>query len=109
MATSAAPFTIHFPDWFDERVEYEMEQKGYLEGVQVELEDGRRYQLYFYDPVRLAQDLTAGVDFGRHYLAQPNLVVVPEVTVAAVQTAVADMIRDRAFAGLKALNGTELR
>jgi hypothetical protein len=103
MATSTAPFTIHFPEWFSERVEYEMEAKGFLQEVTVELEDGKRFQLYIYDPVRLAQDLTAYVGCGQHYVAEPNLVVIPRVTVLAIQSAVAEMIRDRVFDDLKPL------
>jgi hypothetical protein len=43
-------FTFHFPPEFDDRAEYEMELKGYLNGGQVELADGRRYPIFFFDP-----------------------------------------------------------
>lgn len=54
----------------------------------VELEDGRKYPLFFYDPIRLAQDLETEVAQGLPFVAEPFMIVVPEITEAAMRTAI---------------------
>ncbi|MEK7833749.1 MAG: hypothetical protein AAB401_21865, partial [Acidobacteriota bacterium] len=51
---------IIFPDDFDERAAFEVSMKGWLM-AQVELENGSRYPVCFYDPVRLQQDFESEV------------------------------------------------
>jgi hypothetical protein len=68
----------------------------------VEVEsDGSRYRLFFIDPVGLEQELKSNVDSGRLYFAEPNLIVLPEVTTAAITKAVAGLARDGFFQFLK--------
>jgi hypothetical protein len=97
MPATTASFTIRYPDWYDERAETEMTDKGYFPGPTVELETGARYELYFYDPVRLGQDVAALAKNGRPYVAEPNMVVVPEVTAAAIRRAVEGLVHDGYF------------
>lgn len=88
MATATAAYTFHYPNGYNDRVEAEMTDKGYLPGVVVELADGPRYELTFYDPVRLGQNaerMTAG---GSPMIVAINTVVVAEVTPAAIESAV---------------------
>lgn len=92
---------VIFPDGFDERAALEMPLKGWL-SVQVELKDGRHYSVYFSDPVRLRQDLDENAQRGRHYFAEPGLIVLPEVTVEAVQDAVHALCDEGFFAQLRA-------
>src|SRR6266404_1899873 len=73
MATHLEPFTILFPEGFDERQEFEMPSKGYLRDLVVRLEDGAEYQLFFIDPTRLQQDLEADAQEGRDYYAEPGM------------------------------------
>ena len=40
MSTQVSPFTIVFPEWYDDRVEFETPSKGYLRDVEVRLKDG---------------------------------------------------------------------
>jgi hypothetical protein len=103
MATNLQHYTIEFPDWYDDRAEYEAPFKGWLDGVVVHLENGSRYRLCFYDPIRLQQTLKDDADSGRPYFAEPNLVVLPEVTTAAIQTAVSELVREHFFEQLKPL------
>ncbi len=98
-----AKFTIHFPDWFDERGEWEAEMKGWLPGAAVELAGGTRYPVFFYDPVRLRQDLDADAAEGRPYVAEPGLIVLPTVTRAAIQLAVERLVEDGYFQHLRPL------
>jgi hypothetical protein len=103
MSTQVSPFTVVFPEWYDERCELEVPAKGWLQGVEVRLEDGSRYKLFFIDPVRLGQDLEEEVRLQRPYFAEPGLVVLPEVTTEAVRQAVAGLWRDGFFEHLRPL------
>src|SRR5687768_9562432 len=49
---------------------FEVASKGWYNGVTVELENGKRYSVCFYDPVRLKQDLESE---GKAYLSEPGL------------------------------------
>jgi hypothetical protein len=97
MATQVEPFTIFFPEWYDERAAFETPAKGYLRDVEVRLQDGSRHRLFFIDPVRLQQDLEADVEGGRPYYAEPGMVVLPEVTTESVRRAVAGLWHDGYF------------
>src|SRR5438874_1928565 len=55
-----------FPEGFTDRDEWEMERKGFVHAF-LECEDGRRYQIMFIDPVRLAQDVEASLQSGQPY------------------------------------------
>src|SRR5271166_6440283 len=103
MATDTKSFTIHFPDWFDDRAAWEAEDKGWLPGVTVELADGSRYPVFFYDPVRLSQDLEVDVSQGRPYAAEPGLIVLPQVTRAAIGEAVRQLVGTGFFDHLRPL------
>jgi hypothetical protein len=98
MSVKSTPFSVIFPPWFDEIAALEHQSKGWLADVEVRLEDGTRYRLHFYDPVRLAQDLEAYTKLGKPYLAEPNMVVVPEVCPPAINAAVAGLCADGVFA-----------
>jgi hypothetical protein len=97
------PFTIIFPDWYDDRAQWEHQSKGFLPDVLVQAPDGTRYRLFFMDPVRLAQDLEAESVTGKQYLAEPGLVVVPDVTKEAISRAAAGLWADGFFKHLKPL------
>lgn len=103
MAVSVAKYTVVFPEWYDDRAEFEHAAKGYLPDVEVVLADGSRYCLYFYDPGRLGQDLEEYARAGKPFLAEPGLVVVPEVTREYVTKAIAGLWDNGFFQNLKLL------
>jgi hypothetical protein len=96
-------FRIVFPKDFDERMEFEMPSKGYLNNVEVCLEDGSRYRLCFYDLVRLQQTVEDDLQRGRPFFAEPGLIVLPEVTTEAIRQAVAVLWGEGFFGQLKPL------
>ncbi|MGH9753480.1 MAG: hypothetical protein ACREA2_11910 [Blastocatellia bacterium] len=100
MKTFNRPRVI-FPDGFDERAAFEITLKGWL-SAQVELEDGDHYTVYFSDPFRLQQDLDENVKLGKPCFAEPGLIILPEVTIEAVQDAVRFLREQGFFANLKA-------
>jgi hypothetical protein len=87
----------------NERAEFETAAKGWLDGVQVQLPDGSRRAVFFYDPVGLQQDLAEYERLGRPYLVEPGLIVLPEVTPAAIRKAVEELCRQEYFCDLKPL------
>jgi hypothetical protein len=102
MIAATEPYTIVFPEWYDERAEFETPDKGFLNGVVVRTAEGVAYRLYFSDPARLQQTMEDDAKRGRIYYTEPGLVVLPEVTTEAIRAAVAGLWRDRFFEHLKA-------
>jgi hypothetical protein len=92
---------VLWPADLDERARFELPFKGWL-SVCVEMEDGHRYPLYFIDPARLQQELEQSVSFGKPYFAEPGLVILPEVTVEAIEEAVQTLQKQGFFASLRA-------
>lgn len=72
--------SLVFEGGFDERDEYETLLRGYRSHVVAELEDGSKYRVTFYDPVRLKQVLDDEVAAGMPFFAEPGLIIVSEVT-----------------------------
>lgn len=52
-----------------------------------ETDNGKRHRLFFYDPVRLRQDLEEEIRQGRAAVAEHGLIVVPEVTKENIEKA----------------------
>ena len=103
MKTQSGPRII-FPEGFDERAAFETPLKGWL-NAQIELEDGCRYAVYFSDPIRLQQDVDEAVKSAKPCFAEPGLIIVPEVTIQAIQDAVPFLWKQGFFASLKAEYG----
>jgi hypothetical protein len=90
-------FQVVFPDWYDERGEWEANEKGWLQGVEVRFANDNVYPLFFYDPVRLAQDLETDTKHGRPFVAHLGMVVIPEITREAILDVVGKLVDDAYF------------
>src|SRR5215813_1452487 len=75
---------------------------GYRGDVLVELVDGEAFPVYFYEPnaVREELDARARSGFG-HFVAEPGLVVIPEITLAGMKSAVLELIKVGYFTYLR--------
>jgi hypothetical protein len=91
------------PEWFDDRSEFETPFRGYLDHVEVELEDGSRYSVIFIDPTRLQQNLEGEVEMGRPYFAEAGMIVLPEVTLEKARAVIKYLAAEGFFAKLKPL------
>ena len=100
MKMSSSPSLI-LPDGFDEQALFELPFKGWLSAY-VESEEGCRYPVYFSDPIRLQQDLDEEVQLGKPYFTMPGLIILPEVTMAAIEEAVQLLWARGFFVSLKA-------
>jgi hypothetical protein len=78
-----------FPPDFDDRAEYEAEQRGLLDYVKVRLGKTHTYNLCFFVPWRIEIELKLRRDAGEQCFAEPGLVVIPSITRVEIQNAVA--------------------
>src|SRR5262245_33406608 len=68
----------------------------------VELANGERFELEFYDPVRLGQEVDDLLSQGS-YFACAGVVVIPEVTLKNMEGALEQLVKERFFARLAKL------
>jgi hypothetical protein len=97
-----ARIVFQFP--FDDRAAAEAAARGFLSNVVVELTSGVRYPVVFYDPVRLSQDLEDDASRGLPFMAEPGLIIVPEVKLEIITTAVRELAKRGYFGHLKPLS-----
>jgi hypothetical protein len=88
---------LTFKEEFDERLAFEVSQKGWCGIAAVELPEGGKVDVVFYSPTRLAQDLEADTKAGHPFVAEPGLIVVPDVTLAYMEAAVEQLYRQGYF------------
>ena len=88
---------IEYPIEWNERDQLDRPAKGWLGDVVVELDDGKRHRLFFYDPTRLAQDLEEEIKLGKGAIIEPGLIVVPEVTKDKIERAIRQAIAEGFF------------
>jgi hypothetical protein len=81
-------FKLILPAEFDERAEYEAEQRGLLDHVKVRLPDGHEYSICFFTPSRIAVELDLIRQAGEACFAEPGLVVIPAITRGEIDNAV---------------------
>jgi hypothetical protein len=86
---------------FDEREEMESRDRGYRSHVWVKLANGECYPVVFYDADRLQQDLEIDAKSGNAYIAEPGLIVLPEVTLKYMQKAVRRLAQEGFFESLQ--------
>ena len=97
MSTQAPNVRLVFLHAFDERAAMEARDRGYLSYVAAELENGSQHALVFYDPVRLNQDLEEESKLRHPCVANPGMVVIPEVTIEYMNKAVAILAEEGFF------------
>jgi hypothetical protein len=90
-------YQVVFPECCDQRGEREAKEKGWLQGVEVRFSTGAVHPLFFYDPVRLAQDLEVDVRHGRPFLAHPGMIVIPQITREAILNVIARLVDEEFF------------
>ena len=96
----AAFVRLAFAGGWDARDDFEAPRKGWRD-AHVELDDGSRYRVTFYDVVRLAQTLEDERRAGRAFLGEPGLIVLDEVTRSKMEDAAARLAREGFFDSLR--------
>lgn len=92
---------IHFGEDFEERDAFEAAMRGYISHVTIETEEGTHYPVFFYDPIRLKQDLESGLSFGKPCIGEPGLIILPSVTIENIHTAIQYLWKQGYFSHLK--------
>jgi hypothetical protein len=97
MSTTSSVARLVFVREFSEADAAEARDRGYLSHVLVEVDGQRLYPVVFYDPVRLQQDLEVSARHGRAFVADPGMIVLPDITLEAMQAAVQSLCQDGFF------------
>ncbi len=80
----------------------DMAPHGYRGDVVVELADGEGFPVYFYEPDAVREELDARIRSGfGQFVAEPGLVVIPEITLAAMKSSVLELIEVGYFSHLR--------
>lgn len=95
MATSSMTTVVEldkaklvFDGGFDDLDAYNALGAGYRGAVVVELDDGSRHPVVFYDAVRLQQDLAEEAKLGTPFIADRGMIVLTEVSLDNMKAAV---------------------
>lgn len=107
MSSQTASAKLVFLNSFDDLAAREARDRGYLSHVYVEAEDGSRYPVFFYDPVRLKQDLEEMTRHGRPCIGDPGMIIVPEVTLECMNKAITILAQEGFFSYLQPLQSAE--
>jgi len=89
-------FTLFLPVDFDDYA-WEVELKGCFDNVFVDFGNGK-YQLSFYDPVRLNQEIQDSFDLGITFFTE-HIVVVKRVNRAVIEETVKGLYEARRLRG----------
>lgn len=88
---------LQFSYPFDDRTAVEAEHRGYWGHSFVELPNGEKRPVVFYDATRLAQDLEEEAVQGRPFLAERGLIVLQSVTLHNMSKAVKRLAEEGFF------------
>ncbi len=88
---------LKFDYEYDERLAFEAESRGHLGGITVELADGSKHRVFFYDRIRLTQDLEAHNRQGRPFVAEKGMIVLTRITIENIQKAVTQLAKEGFF------------
>ncbi|MBD2777128.1 hypothetical protein [Iningainema tapete] len=94
---------LTFKYGWDDRDDEETSMKGYRSDGVVQSAEGEMYPVYFIDPIRLQQNLEAEDELGSAFLAEPGLIILPEVTREAMENVVRQLWEQGYFECLKPL------
>src|SRR4051812_7590869 len=89
--------------------ERDMAPHGYRGDVIVEFVDGESFPVYFYEPDAIREELDARMRSGfGQFVAEPGLVVIPEITLAAMKASVSELIEVGYFTHLRPCEDRQL-
>lgn len=90
-------YKLHFSYEYDKRLATEAKDRGHLGGVTVELVDGSLHSIFFFDSVRLTQELKQATELGEHCVAEKGMIVLTEITMDTMMEAVSGLGKDGFF------------
>jgi hypothetical protein len=90
-------------DW-QEGDDWLVSSKGWFDHNLIELANGNRYQVCFFDNIRLGQHLNDNARNGQPFFIENNLIVLSEVTIENMQKAIVRAEKQGFFENLKPIN-----
>lgn len=94
--------TVLFKSGFSKIDEFEMPLKGFRPDVVVQLPNGKYCKLYYYDTVRLNQELNSeAMHYFKNFIAEPGLVIVSNLTKEIIESSVNELFEIGYFDHLK--------
>lgn len=82
---------------FSTQIAAETAIRGYWGHAHVELANGTKHPVVFYDAVRLAQDLEEEASQGRPFIAENGLIVLESITLENMESAVSTLVKEGFF------------
>ena len=80
----------------------DMAPHGYRGDAVVELGDCEAFPVYFYEPDAIREELEGRINSGfGQFVAEPGLVVIPEITLAGMKSSVLELIEVGYFTHLR--------
>lgn len=95
--------TLQFPYGWDEQIAIEASQRGLYYHAVVQLPNGERVRVGFYDSLRVAQDIERNEGRPGSHVAIPGMIVVPKVTLEHMKSAIKELYRGDFFEELMGL------
>ena len=99
----SASAKLIFVNGLPERLLDEAPDRGCYRAT-IELANGDRFAVEYYDPVRLSQEVDDLLSQGRH-VAYAGVVVIPEVTLKNMEDALERLVEEGFFAQLARVSG----
>lgn len=73
--------------------ENDLAPQGFRGDIRIEFPNGDSFPVYFYEPQAVQEELTARAKWGfGHFVSEPGLVIIPEITLSNIKTVVAELI-----------------
>jgi thiamine monophosphate kinase len=91
------------PADFDPLIAQDVEEKGWYGLAIAQLENGDQFELIFYEPKRLYQDLEIELNQEKACVTEPGLIVIPRVTRLYMEKALRQLHQDGYFQRLAPL------
>lgn len=107
MSDSPHVIKLVFVNEFKDREAKEARDRGYLSHVLIEV-DGNLYPVFFYDSTRLQQDLEMSAKNGRPFIADPGMIILPDLTIDAMQQAAQRLYEEGFFGHLLSVSREHL-
>ena len=108
MPITSSTARLVFAQGISEQTLFEAQSRGYLSHVMVELDGSRVFAVFFYDAIRLQQDLQESAKHDRPFVADPGMIVLPELTLDAMESAVQRLCQEGYFEHLVELSPEQL-
>ncbi|MDB4940251.1 MAG: hypothetical protein JWO40_676 [Candidatus Doudnabacteria bacterium] len=88
---------LKFYGGFDDRMAAEVKENGWIQFVLVELQNGKCYQVTFYDINNLELSLKRNADIHHPFEAAPGMIVLEKVTLENMLSAVKELCEQGEF------------